>query len=64
MCEEGDGDADVPAYDAGLGGEVAAIKVLAAVAASDRAVAAGSIAAWYVVRAGGNPVKTKKRPAL
>jgi hypothetical protein len=31
-------------YDAGLGGEVAAIKVVAVVAASDRAAAAASIA--------------------
>jgi hypothetical protein len=43
MCDEGNGDVEVLRYDAGLGGEVAAMKEVAAVAASDRAVAAGSI---------------------
>lgn len=56
MCEEGDGDAEVLRYDAGLGGEVAVIKEVAAVEASDKAVAAGSISTCGVFGAGENPV--------
>jgi hypothetical protein len=45
MCDEGNGDAEVLRYDAGLGGDVTAMREAAAVAASDRAVAVGSISA-------------------
>jgi hypothetical protein len=44
MCVVGNGDAEVPGDDDRLGGEVTATKVVAAVAASDSAVAAASIA--------------------
>jgi hypothetical protein len=44
MDDEGNGDAEVPRDDTEPGGEVAAIIVETAVAASDRAVVAASIA--------------------